>query len=89
MVFLLGLAPDRFKAKNLSGLDLYFALCRGHEGAPALDMSKYLNTNYHYLVRTQHPYATHEAYMHAPHAYELITSIRLICVHDGPLATTR
>jgi hypothetical protein len=51
MCCLLGLVPDRFKEKKLSGLDLYFAMARGYEGAPALDMSKYLNTNYHYLVR--------------------------------------
>ena len=49
MCVLLGLVPERFSA--LKGLDLYFAMARGYEGAPALDMSKYLNTNYHYLVR--------------------------------------
>lgn len=32
------------------GLSLYFALARGAEGAPALDMSKLFDTNYHYLV---------------------------------------
>lgn len=51
MGLVLGLVPDRFKTQGLSGLDLYFAMARGYEGAPALDMSKYLNTNYHYLVR--------------------------------------
>ena len=49
MCMLLGLVPERFSA--LKGLDLYFAMARGYESAPALDMSKYLNTNYHYLVR--------------------------------------
>lgn len=49
MCMTLGLVPDRFK--SLKGLELYFAMARGYEGAPALDMSKYLNTNYHYLVR--------------------------------------
>jgi 5-methyltetrahydropteroyltriglutamate--homocysteine methyltransferase len=45
----LGLIPERFQ--QLKGLALYFAMARGHKDAPALDMSKYFNTNYHYLVR--------------------------------------
>jgi hypothetical protein len=49
MTCTLGLIPERFK--GLQGLELYFALARGHKDAPALDMSKYFNTNYHYLVR--------------------------------------
>lgn len=36
--------------QHLSGLELYFAMARGAPGAPALDMSKLLDTNYHYLV---------------------------------------
>eukprot|EP00892_Ulva_mutabilis_P010097 jgi/Ulvmu1/745/UM010_0118.1 len=44
----LGLAPPRFQ--HLQGLKQYFAIARGVEGAPAQDMSKFLNTNYHYLV---------------------------------------
>ena len=46
--FYLGLAPARFSA--LSGLDKYFAMARGTEGAGALDMSKFFDTNYHYMV---------------------------------------
>ena len=46
--FYLGLAPPRFSA--LSGLDKYFAMARGTEGAGALDMSKFFDTNYHYMV---------------------------------------
>nr|BAU71146.1 METE; cobalamin-independent methionine synthase [Parachlorella kessleri] len=44
----LGLLPKRFQ--HLSGLDRYFAAARGAPGAPAADMSKYFDTNYHYLV---------------------------------------
>jgi len=44
----LGLIPKRFR--NLSGLDRYFALARGKDGLPALEMTKWFNTNYHYLV---------------------------------------
>ncbi|PSC76117.1 5-methyltetrahydropteroyltriglutamate-homoc ysteine s-methyltransferase isoform A [Micractinium conductrix] len=63
-VFQLGLLPPRFQALKASaepspadgpyagggGLDLYFKLARGAEGAPALDMSKYMDTNYHIIV---------------------------------------
>lgn len=44
----LGLAPVRFA--NFSGLELYFAMARGASGVGALDMSKFFDTNYHYLV---------------------------------------
>ena len=47
-VFALGLAPSRFA--KLSGYDLYFAMARGAEGSVALDMSKFFDTNYHYMV---------------------------------------
>ena len=46
--WILGLAPARFS--KLSGYDLYFAMARGAEGATALDMSKFFDTNYHYMV---------------------------------------
>jgi hypothetical protein len=36
--------------QDLRGLDQYFAMARGAPGAPALDMSKYFDTNYHYMV---------------------------------------
>lgn len=44
----LGLIPERFR--HLSGLEQYFALCRGKDGIPALEMTKWFDTNYHYLV---------------------------------------
>ncbi|KAK9829533.1 hypothetical protein WJX72_006351 [[Myrmecia] bisecta] len=47
-VFFLGLAPARFQ--HLSGYDLYFAMARGAKGTVALDMSKYFDTNYHFMV---------------------------------------
>jgi hypothetical protein len=37
-------------AQHLSGYDLYFAMARGVPGTEALDMSKFFDTNYHYLV---------------------------------------
>jgi 5-methyltetrahydropteroyltriglutamate--homocysteine methyltransferase len=44
----LGLIPDRFR--HLSGLDQYFVMARGKDGVPALEMTKWFDTNYHYLV---------------------------------------
>ncbi|MEQ8957513.1 MAG: 5-methyltetrahydropteroyltriglutamate--homocysteine S-methyltransferase, partial [Coleofasciculus sp. C2-GNP5-27] len=44
----LGLIPERFR--HLSGLEQYFAMARGKEGIPALEMTKWFDTNYHYLV---------------------------------------
>eukprot|EP00208_Stichococcus_sp_RCC1054_P007050 CAMPEP_0206136888 /NCGR_PEP_ID=MMETSP1473-20131121/2104_1 /ASSEMBLY_ACC=CAM_ASM_001109 /TAXON_ID=1461547 /ORGANISM="Stichococcus sp, Strain RCC1054" /LENGTH=757 /DNA_ID=CAMNT_0053529723 /DNA_START=157 /DNA_END=2430 /DNA_ORIENTATION=- len=47
-IFYLGLAPKRFA--HLEGLTQYFAMARGTDEIQlALDMSKYLDTNYHYL----------------------------------------
>ncbi|MGA9190712.1 MAG: 5-methyltetrahydropteroyltriglutamate--homocysteine S-methyltransferase [Anaerolineales bacterium] len=44
----LGLIPTRYQ--TLQGLDQYFAMARGAEGVPALELTKWFDTNYHYLV---------------------------------------
>ncbi len=44
----LGFIPDRFE--SFEGLDLYFAMARGAAGLPALELTKWYDTNYHYLV---------------------------------------
>ena len=36
--------------QSLSGYEQYFAMARGVPGIEALDMSKFFDTNYHYLV---------------------------------------
>ena len=43
-----GLIPERFR--ELEGRERYFAMARGAEGIPALDMTKWFDTNYHYLA---------------------------------------
>lgn len=43
-----GAIPSRFK--NLNGLEQYFALARGSKDAVAMEMTKWFNTNYHYIV---------------------------------------
>lgn len=45
---LLGSIPERFSGKT--GLDLYFSLARGDAAHLPLEMTKYFDTNYHYLV---------------------------------------
>jgi 5-methyltetrahydropteroyltriglutamate--homocysteine methyltransferase len=44
----LGIIPDRYR--ELDGLDQYFAMARGAAGIPALELTKWFDTNYHYLV---------------------------------------
>ncbi|WP_054950819.1 5-methyltetrahydropteroyltriglutamate--homocysteine S-methyltransferase [Numidum massiliense] len=47
-----GLIPDRFKdvIDDPLSLDTYFALARGKAGRPACEMTKWFDTNYHYIV---------------------------------------
>ena len=45
---LLGAIPPRFAARQ--GLDLYFALARGDDEVGPEEMTKWFDTNYHYLV---------------------------------------
>ncbi len=45
---LFGATPDRFT--KFSGLDLYFAMARGADEVTAMEMTKWFDTNYHYIV---------------------------------------
>ena len=44
----LGAIPQRFQ--NLKDEDLYFAMARGNKLSVAMEMTKWFNTNYHYIV---------------------------------------
>ncbi|REE96702.1 5-methyltetrahydropteroyltriglutamate--homocysteine S-methyltransferase [Thermomonospora umbrina] len=48
MSVLLDAVPDRFR--RLEGLDAYFAMARGAEGVAPMEMTKWFDTNYHYIV---------------------------------------
>ena len=48
MAITLGAIPARFK--GLEGQELYFAMARGNKDAVAMEMTKWFNTNYHYIV---------------------------------------
>ena len=54
MTTALGAAPARFVSETDNELDLYFAMARGAAGAPAMEMTKWFNTNYHYIVPEFH-----------------------------------
>ncbi|KIH99079.1 5-methyltetrahydropteroyltriglutamate--homocysteine methyltransferase [Streptomonospora alba] len=45
-----GAVPSRFSALGLGPLDTYFAMARGTDSAAPLEMTKWFDTNYHYLV---------------------------------------
>lgn len=54
---LVGAVPSRFRKRDgLSGLPLYFAMARGFQNSaagrdiPAMEMTKWFDTNYHYIV---------------------------------------
>ncbi len=50
MTMLLGATPRRFDADSHKPLDLYFAMARGNARQPAMEMTKWFNTNYHYIA---------------------------------------
>jgi 5-methyltetrahydropteroyltriglutamate--homocysteine methyltransferase len=45
-----GAIPERLGGPDAEGLDAYFACARGTADARPLEMTKWLDTNYHYLV---------------------------------------
>ncbi len=50
-ICLLGCQPERFVKKSLVfGMDDYFSMARGSANAEAMEMTKWFDTNYHYLV---------------------------------------
>ena len=51
----LGAIPDRFGGPDADDLDAYFGLARGTRDARPLEMTKWFDTNYHYLVPELHP----------------------------------
>ena len=51
MIAMLGAVPRRFgPAGGPVSLDLYFAMARGRADQPAMEMTKWFDTNYHYIV---------------------------------------
>lgn len=42
--------PERYRSAGLSGTDTYFAMARGTARIPAMEMTKWFDTNYHAIV---------------------------------------
>ena len=50
-IAMLGAVPERFgHAGGPVALETYFAMARGCQDAPAMEMTKWFDTNYHYIV---------------------------------------
>ena len=50
-IAMLGAVPERFgHTGGAVSLDTYFAMARGRQDAPAMEMTKWFDTNYHYIV---------------------------------------
>jgi 5-methyltetrahydropteroyltriglutamate--homocysteine methyltransferase len=48
--FMLGAIPARFCSGDTSSLETYFHMARGSRESPAMEMTKWFDTNYHYIV---------------------------------------
>jgi len=48
--FMLGAVPSRFRTGETSSIDEYFRMARGAKDAPAMEMTKWFDTNYHFIV---------------------------------------
>ncbi|MFB2835966.1 5-methyltetrahydropteroyltriglutamate--homocysteine S-methyltransferase [Floridanema evergladense] len=86
----LGLIPERFR--HLSGLDRYFAMARGKEGIPALEMTKWFDTNYHYLVPeipTKFEPADFSDFLETAHLAQEFLGDRAIPIILGPISLLR
>ncbi|KAK4766461.1 hypothetical protein SAY87_008103 [Trapa incisa] len=64
---MLGAVPPRYSWSGSEiGFDIYFSMARGNAYAPAMEMTKLFDTNYHYIVPELGPdvnfsYASHKA----------------------------
>lgn len=55
---MLGAIPQRFK--DLENEELYFSMARGNKDTVAMEMTKWFNTNYHYIVPELSPTDNYE-----------------------------
>jgi 5-methyltetrahydropteroyltriglutamate--homocysteine methyltransferase len=64
---MLGAVPDRYSwTGGEIGHDTYFSMARGNATVPAMEMTKWFDTNYHFIVpelgpQTKFSYASHKA----------------------------
>ncbi|KAG0496287.1 hypothetical protein HPP92_000978 [Vanilla planifolia] len=64
---MLGAVPERYSWNGGEiGFDTYFSMARGNASVPAMEMTKWFDTNYHFIVpelgpNTKFSYASHKA----------------------------
>jgi len=85
------LVAPRFR--ELSGLARYFAMARGVPGVPALDMTKWFDTNYHYLVpeidATTAPQARFDDFLEHIRRAQTVLGTRAVPIVIGPVTLLR
>lgn len=87
---MLGAVPPRYSfAGGEIGLDIYFSMARGNATLPAMEMTKWFDTNYHYIVPELGPeikfaYSSHKAVEEYKEAKEL--GIDTVPVLVGPVS---
>ncbi|MES2181433.1 MAG: 5-methyltetrahydropteroyltriglutamate--homocysteine S-methyltransferase [Pseudomonadota bacterium] len=86
---LFGAAPKRFGDKVVTNEQEYFALARGNQAQPAMEMTKWLDTNYHYLVPeldadTQFSINAHDFLTQLDEAEKLSTKVKPVLL--GPVS---
>ncbi|KAI5674473.1 hypothetical protein M9H77_14837 [Catharanthus roseus] len=86
---MLGAVPPRYNfAGGEIGFDTYFSMARGNASVPAMEMTKWFDTNYHYIVPELGPevnfsYASHKAVNEYKEAKEL--GVDTVPVLVGPV----
>lgn len=87
----LGLVPARFA--HLVGLARYFAMARGAPGIPALGLTKWFDTNYHYLVPEIESAALEEAdftdFLETVTRAQALLGARAVPIVLGPITLLR
>lgn len=87
---MLGAVPPRYGWSGEEiGFDTYFSMARGNATLPAMEMTKWFDTNYHYIVPELSPelkftYASHKALNEYKEAKEL--GIETVPVLVGPVS---
>ncbi|MDE3020954.1 MAG: 5-methyltetrahydropteroyltriglutamate--homocysteine S-methyltransferase [Pseudomonadota bacterium] len=54
LTVMLGVIPERFRGLELTDIDSYFTMARGAKNTPPLSLTKWFDTNYHYLAPEIH-----------------------------------
>ncbi len=86
----LGIIPERYQ--SFTELEQYFGMARGKDGIPALEMTKWFDTNYHYLVpeitQPLQP-ADFGDFLETVHRAQTVLGDRAVPIVLGPLTLLR